>query len=100
MTKLTACIRRFLQFVARKIIVISRNVFLILFGFLVGTLFGSVLTIFFKPEILLRLATLLALYFVEVLNWLIYRKTLFKTLNLFKIGFLLGVFSDAFKVGS
>nr|YP_009105051.1 hypothetical chloroplast RF20 [Stichococcus bacillaris]AIT93706.1 hypothetical chloroplast RF20 [Stichococcus bacillaris] len=100
MTKLTACIRRFFQYVARKMIVVSGNIFLILFGFVAGTLFGSVLTVFLKPEALIQLSVAVTLLFVEVLNAFTYRKFLFKNLNLVKIGFLLGVFIDAFKVGS
>ena len=102
-------------------------IFFLFFGFLLGNLFGSFLNIFRESIIWNGFITLIVLLLEEVISYLIYhskkrtpfftldfinlyfleklnffykKKFFIRSLNLFKIGVLLGFFIDAFKVGS
>lgn len=79
------------------------NSFLLLFiGLFSGSLFGTFLDFprsfgFWDGFIILSV-----IFFCEIINLCVYvyKVSLFKTINYFKIGFLLALFIDAFKVGS
>jgi len=73
------------------------------FGFVFGNLFSVVLN-FFKNKIIWEGTVLvIIIMFFEFLNYLIYNSNNFNNKKLlinYQIGFLLGLFIDAFKVGS
>lgn len=95
----------------------SNAIFFLFLGFLFGNLFCTFLTnirfFFWDGFIILNF-----IFFLEIINYIVYhkkgrfffffwtislhfRETFFwKNFNYFKIGFLLGFFIDAFKVGS
>ena len=99
--------------IINKSIFIEKNfvvyIFLLFLGFICGNLFGTFL-IFFRSYISWDgFIILLIILIIELINYLTYRKTFklkknffyfFKFLNFYKMGLLLGFFTDSFKVGS
>jgi hypothetical protein len=97
--------------IINKSIFIEKNfviyIFLLFLGFICGNLFGTFL-IFFRSYIYWDgFIILLIILLIEFINYLTYIKTFkiknknfFKFLNFYKIGLLLGFFTDSFKVGS
>lgn len=71
-----------------------------LFGFYLGNIFSTCLPIFMNFFLWNGLATVFVILFIEFLSYLYYKYNIPLTFNYFKIGFLLGLFIDAFKVGS
>jgi hypothetical protein len=79
------------------------NSFLLLFiGLFCGSLFGTFLDFPRSVGFWDGFIILLVLLLCEIINLFVYvyKSFIFKTLNYFKIGFLLALFIDAFKVGS
>lgn len=99
--------------IINKSIFIEKNfviyIFLLFLGFICGNLFGTFL-IFFRYYISWDgFIILLIILIIELINYLTYIKTFkvkekffyfFKFLNFYKMGLLLGFFTDSFKVGS
>ena len=85
------------------------SIFILGFGFFCGNLFGTFLTFFRQFTSWDGTIIALTILFIESINYLNYTpyskrkrflKTFFTFLNFYKIGLLLGFFTDAFKVGS
>lgn len=102
----------FINFIrkCRDIWFIKKNYFLIAScslygGFIIGNLFGTFLN-YLRTKLTWDLSILILIIIVlDLLNFLIYKKKMFKPnlliiLKNFQIGLLFGFFIDAFKVGS
>ena len=79
------------------------NSFLLLFiGLFSGSLFGTFLDFPRSLGFWDGFIILFVLLLCEIINLFVYvyKSSIFKTLNYFKLGFLLALFIDAFKVGS
>lgn len=97
--------------IINKVIFIKTNfifyIFLLFLGFICGNLFGTFLK-FFRYHINWDgFIILLIILLIEFINYLTYIKKFklknensFKFLNFYKIGLLVGFFTDSFKVGS
>jgi hypothetical protein len=97
--------------IINKSLFIKKNfvicIFLLFLGFICGNLFGTFL-IFFRYYIYWDgFIILLIILLIEFINYLTYiqtfkikNKNFFKFLNFYKMGLLLGFFTDSFKVGS
>lgn len=99
--------------VINKFIFIEKNfviyIFLLFFGFICGNLFGTFLNFFRYYIYWDGFIILLIILLIELINYLTYIKifklkiknnNFFKFLNFYKMGLLLGFFTDSFKVGS
>lgn len=85
------------------------SIFILGFGFVCGNLFGTFLTFFRRFTSWDGTIIASTIVFIECINYLNYTQnsknksviqTSFIFLNFYKIGLLLGFFTDAFKVGS
>ena len=113
LTRYYTKLNQFFSFIAKKFIKLKNSflpfLFLLFTGFFFGNLFGTFVDFIRNFNIADSILILLLLLFNEFINFVIYsnyRKKLstkskkFNFLNAFKIGFLLGIFIDSFKVGS
>ena len=113
-TKFLKLLNFFRFSIINKSIFIKNNfviyVFLLFLGFICGNLFGTFLN-FFRCFISWDgFIIILIILTIEFINYLIYTKSFkykknniinfFKFLNFYKMGLLLGFFTDSFKVGS
>lgn len=75
-TKLILIIQNFYNYLNKKFtffkIYFTNGIFFLFFGFLIGNLFGSLLNIFNRSIILHPLVTILIIFFVEIINYIIY----------------------------
>lgn len=112
-TKFLKLLNFFYINIINKVILIKKNfiiyIFLLFLGFICGNLFGTFLNYFRYYIYWDGFIILLIILLIELINYLIYMKTfklkkknkyLKKCFNFFKMGLLLGVFTDSFKVGS
>lgn len=112
-TKFLKLLNFFYLNIINKFIFIKKNfiiyIFLLFLGFICGNLFGTFLNCFRYYIYWDGFIILLVILLIELINYLIYMKTfelkkqnkyLKKCLNFFKMGLLLGIFTDSFKVGS
>nr|YP_010731872.1 hypothetical chloroplast RF20 [Phyllosiphon coccidium]WDY12703.1 hypothetical chloroplast RF20 [Phyllosiphon coccidium] len=91
--------------------------FTLLFGFLAGSMFGSIVSTIQEYSIWDGFVGIVLIIFMEIVSYLTYRtkdrpfffflissqklnQTPWRVANMFKIGLMLGFFVDAFKVGS
>lgn len=115
LTRYYSKLNQFFSFITKKFIKLKNNflsfLFLLFTGFFFGNLFGTLVDSIRKLNIADSFLILLLLLLNEFINFTIYshyRKkdnlaAKFKKLNFlnaFKIGVLLGIFIDSFKVGS
>ena len=115
LTRYYSQLSQFFNFISKKFIKLKGNFlsFLIsLFtGFFFGNLFGTIVDSIRQLHVADSFLILLLLLFNEFINFNVYsykKKKInttskvkkFNFLNAFKIGFLLGIFIDSFKVGS
>ena len=111
-TKFLKLLNFFYFNIIKKFIFIEKNfityIFLLFLGFICGNLFGSFLNFFRYYICWDGFIILLIILLSEFINYLTYikiyflkkNKTFFKFLNFYKMGVLLGIFTDSFKVGS
>ena len=103
------------DFITKKFIKLKTNFLLFLFllfaGFFFGNLFGTFVDSIRKLNIADSFLILILILFTEFINFIVYnnyrkkaanliKSKKFNFLNAFKIGVLLGIFIDSFKVGS
>lgn len=115
LTRYYSKLNQFFNFIAKKFIKLKNNflsfLFLLFTGFFFGNLFGTFVDSIRKLNIADSALIFLLLLINEFINFIIYgnyRKKIdltnkskkFNFLNAFKIGALLGIFIDSFKVGS
>lgn len=115
LTRYYSKLNQFFNFIIKKFIKLKNNFlpFLILLfvGFFSGNLFGTIVDSIRRLNIADSFLIFLLLLFNEFINFHIYnhykeKKIMttkikrFNFLNAFKMGFLLGIFIDSFKVGS
>nr|UXE31247.1 hypothetical protein Ycf20 [Ostreobium quekettii] len=106
-------ITKLLSFITKKFVKLKKNflpfLFLLFAGFFLGNLFGTLVDSIRKLNIADSFLILLLVLFNEFINFIIYsnkkkgrltKPKKFSFLNAFKIGVLLGIFIDSFKVGS
>lgn len=108
-------ISQFFQFITKKFIKLKKNflpfLFLLFAGFFFGNLFGTLVDSIRKLNIADSFLILLLILFNEFINFIVYsnykqkeasliKSKKFSFLNAFKLGALLGIFIDSFKVGS
>lgn len=99
--------------IINRFIFIEKNfviyIFLLFLGFICGNLFGTFLNFFRYYICWDGFIILLIILLIELINYLTYikifkskknNKNFFKFLNFYKMGLLLGFFTDSFKVGS
>lgn len=106
---------QFFNFIAKRFVKLKKNflpfLFFLFSGFFFGNLFGTIVDSIRKLNIADSALIFLIILFNEFINFIIYsnyRKNIetpsqskrFNFLNAFKIGILLGIFIDSFKVGS
>lgn len=95
----------------------SKMLFILLLGFLTGSMFGSIVSTVQEYSIWDGCIGILLIVFMEIVSYLTYRaqnrpffffiissqklnQEFWRFANMFKIGLMLGFFVDAFKVGS
>lgn len=115
LTRYYSKLNQFFNFITKKFIKLKSNflsfLFLLFTGFFFGNLFGTLVDSIRKLNITDSVLILLILLLNEFINFTIYSNSRSKTnlaikpnqfnlLNAFKIGVLLGIFIDSFKVGS
>jgi cytochrome c biogenesis protein CcdA len=115
LTRYYSKLNQFFSFIIKKFIKLKNNflsfLFLLFTGFFFGNLFGTFVDSIRRLNIADSVLIFLLLLFNEFLNFLIYsnykkkidigtKSKKINFLNAFKIGFLLGIFIDSFKVGS
>lgn len=115
LTRYYSQLNQIFLFIKKKFIKLKVNflsfLFLLFAGFFLGNLFGTLVDSIRKLNIADSILILLIILFNEFINFIIYsnyRKKLdapakskkYNFLNAFKIGVLLGIFIDSFKVGS
>lgn len=108
-------ITKLFNFITNKFVKLKKNflplLFLLFAGFFLGNLFGTLVDSIRKLNIADSFLILLLILFNEFINFIIYSNNKKKEVNLtkpkklnflnaFKIGVLLGIFIDSFKVGS
>lgn len=95
--------------IKKKSIFIKKNfviyIFLLFFGFICGNLFGTFLNFFRYLISWDGFIIIFIILIIEFINYLTYtfklkNNKIFNFLNFYKIGLLLGFFTDSFKVGS
>lgn len=100
-----------IKFINKKILKLKKNFLSFLFffflGFFIGNLFGTFVEYIKFANISNSLLILILIFLNEFINFFVYRRNksiynikLYKFLNAFKIGTLLGFFIDSYKVGS
>ena len=115
LTRYYSKLNQFFNFITKKFIKLKNNFLSFLFflftGFFIGNLFGTLVDSIRKLKIADSVLIFLLLLLNEFINFIVYggyRKKVdfapkakqFNFLNAFKIGSLLGIFIDSFKVGS
>jgi uncharacterized membrane protein len=115
LTRYYSKLNQFFNFIAKKFVKLKNNflpfLFLLFTGFFFGNLFGTLVDSIRKLNIADSFLIFLLLLFNEFINFIIYRNyrkkvdaanesKKYNLLNAFKIGVLLGIFIDSFKVGS
>lgn len=115
LTRYYSKLNQFFDFIIKKFIKLKSNflsfLFLLFAGFFFGNLFGTLVDSIRNFNIADSALILLLILFNEFINFIIYnddRKKIngsdkskqYNFLNAFKIGVLLGIFIDSFKVGS
>nr|ARO74057.1 hypothetical protein [Ostreobium sp. HV05007bc] len=115
LTRYYSKLNQFFNFIIKKFIKLKKNflsfLVLLFIGFFFGNLFGTIVDSVRRLNIADSFLIFLLLLFNEFINFNIYshykkkKNTLVEIkklnfLNAFKIGFLLGIFIDSFKVGS
>lgn len=115
LTRYYSKLNQFFNFIIKKFIKLKNNflplLILLFIGFFLGNLFGTIVDSIRQLNIADSFLIFLLLLFNEFINFRIYshynkiramrmeiRK--FNFINAFKMGFLLGIFIDSFKVGS
>ena len=111
-SKLDTFVSQYIGSLRKKSLFLQKNfssiLALLLFGFLVGNVFGTFLNtlrFFFFWDvfiifILIGLLEILNYTVYHAKNRLVFSKLVVQFLNFFKIGLMIGFFVDAFKVGS
>ena len=114
LTRYYSKLNQFFNFITKKFIKLKENflsfLVLLFMGFFFGNLFGTIVESIRQFNVADSLLIFLLILLNEFINFNIYshykkRNTTIKIkklnfLNAFKIGFLLGIFIDSFKVGS
>ena len=114
LTRYYSKLNQFFNFITKKFIKLKENflsfLVLLFMGFFFGNLFGTIVESIRRFNVADSLLILLLILLNEFINFNIYshskkRNTTIKInklsfLNAFKMGFLLGIFIDSFKVGS
>ena len=115
LTRYYSQLNKALSFINQRFIKLQKNflsfLFLLFIGFFMGNLFGTLVESIRKFNIADSILIIILISLNEFINFIIYNNYKSKTvsqfkikfynlLNSFKIGFLLGFFIDAFKVGS
>ena len=111
-SKLYTFVFQYIGSLQNKFLLLQKNfpsvLALVLFGFLVGNVFGTFLNTLRFVFLWDGFIILLIIGLMEILNYnvynvknpILYPKILVQFINFFKIGFMIGFFVDAFKVGS